>query len=478
MCPDRDAFCLKCGVNDGSVTRFMLRFSQMPSARGFAIANIALFRSGWMKSTDHSSKSMLSKLSRPGRNCGRQLRNRLSRITRAGIALAGIALAVCTLLYVAPRAEAQQPDVSNPQTGLALQSFEQLASRAQAAMDADRTQEAIGLYEQAVALRPTFSEGWWELGTTFFDEGQIAKAHDAFLHFVSVEHRQPGPGFGMLGLTEFELKDYQKAIIAFERGRQLGLGDNSGFIERVFYEDGVAYNYLGQPEVALARLKYAAEKIASEHHDAPKDAVLANTELVDAFGLAGLHIAKLPTEIPPDKKEMVREAGNAQALIAMQDQVTAAEELKQFVALYPSEPGVHYMYAVFLLKNDRSAAIAEFQREIDIAPKETPAYIQIALEDLKNGDYQQGLKYAQKAIALAPGNFIAHVACGRLWLNLNNTDKALIELRTAVKLSPKSPDAHFALSRALFRAGNKPEAAKEQAEFERLKALADAADRE
>jgi len=345
-------------------------------------------------------------------------------------------------------------------------------------MDANRTEEAIGLYEQAVALRPSFSEGWWELGTTFFDAGQIAKAHDAFLHFVSVEHRQPGPGYGMLGLTEFELKDYQKAIIAFERGRQLGLGDNPGFIERVYYEDGVANNYLGQHEIAVARLKYAAEKVAYEHHDAPKDAVLADTDLIDAFGMAALHIAKLPADVPAEKKAMIREAGNAQAMIAMADQVTAGEELKQFVALYPNEPGVHYMYGVYLLKEDRASAIGEFKREIEVAPKYLPAYIQIALEDLKNGDYQEGLKYAQNAIALAPGNFVGHVACGRLWLNLNNTDNALKELRIAVKLSPNSPDAHFALSRALFRAGKKPEAAKEQAEFERLKGLADAADRE
>jgi tetratricopeptide (TPR) repeat protein len=426
MRPASDAFCLTYVAIERTISRFLFRFSHMPGANVF----------------------------------GR------------------LALAACALLCAAPPANAQQPDGATAQAGAASQSFDQLVARAQAAMDANQTEEAISLYERAVALQPTFSQGWWELGTTFFDEGQIAKAHDAFLHFVSVEHRQPGPGFGMLGLTEFELKDYQKAIIAFERGRHLGLGDNNGFIERVYYEDGVASNYLGEHEIALARLKYAAEKIAYENHDAPKDAVLANTDLIDAFGLAALQIPKLPSEIPADKKEMIREAGNAQAMFAMQDQVTAGQELKQFVALYPNEPGVHYMYGVFLLKEDRASAISQFQREIEIAPKYLPAYIQIALEDLKNGDYQEGLKFAQKAIALAPGNFVAHVACGRLWLDLNNTDSALKELRLAVKLSPSSPDAHFALSRALFRAGNKPEAAKEQAEFERLKALADAADRE
>jgi tetratricopeptide (TPR) repeat protein len=476
VCAESGAFCLDYGADAVSVSLFVPLFNDIPGAKDFAGTTIALSGFHGMKLNADSHESM------PMENNDIVLplergwkRNRIRLVGM--MALAGCAF-LCAARPAQTQQQAQHPEVLNPQTGLSVQSFEQVASRAQAAMDANQTDEAISLYEQAVALRPSFSEGWWELGTTFFDEGQIAAAHDAFLHFVSVEHRQPGPGFGMLGLTEFELRDYQKAIIAFERGRQLGLGGNAGFIERVYFEDGVANNYLGEPELAVKRLKYAANEIAYEHHDAPKDAVLANTELIDAIGLAALHIPKLPTEIPADKKELIREAGNAQAMIALDDQVTAGEELKQFVALYPNEPGVHYMYGVYLLKEDPESAVGEFVHETEVAPKQPPAYIQVALLDLKNGDYQQGLKYVQQAIALAPGNFIAHVACGRLWLNLNNTDKAVMELRTAVKLSPTSPDAHFALSRALFRAGKKPEAAKEEAEFERLKALADKAVKE
>jgi hypothetical protein len=50
------------------------------------------------------------------------------------------------------------------------------------------------------------------------------------------------------------------------------------------------------------------------------------------------------------------------------------------------------------------------------------------------------------------------------------------ELRVAVKLAPGSPDAHFALSRALLKAGKDAEAARERAQFEHLKTLADAAE--
>jgi len=94
------------------------------------------------------------------------------------------------------------------------ESFEKLAERARAAMDADRIPEAIRLYERATELRPDWPEGWWHLGTLLFDASRFREARDAISHFVSTEKKQPGPGFGMLGLSEFQLKDDAKALAA------------------------------------------------------------------------------------------------------------------------------------------------------------------------------------------------------------------------------------------------------------------------
>ena len=356
-------------------------------------------------------------------------------------------------------------------------SFEKLAERAHAAMDADRLPEAIQLYRRATALEPSWSEGWWHLGTLFFDAGRFAEARDAFVHFVVVERKQPGPGFGMLGLSEFQLKHYVKALAALERGRKLGLGTDQAFITTVSFHDGILNALLGKPEVALERLTLAANEIAAAHPEAPKDAVFADLKLLDAFGIAALRIPKLPSGLTAAQLPLVRQAGRAQAFVALQDRVAAETEFKQLLALYPSEPGVHYMYGVFLLKEQPSLAIDEFRREVAVSPSHDAARIQIALESLRTADYEQGLKYAREAVALAPRNFVAHVACGRLWVAVGKTSRALEELRTAVKLAPGSPDAHFALSQALSEAGRSHEAAHERAEFERLKALVDAADR-
>ena len=356
------------------------------------------------------------------------------------------------------------------------ESFEKLAESAQAAMETDQVPEAIRLYTRATTLRPNWPEGWWHLGTLFFDGGRFPEARDAFAHFVSVERKQPGPGFAMLGLSEFQLKNYPKALVALERGKKLGLGTDQAFIHTVLFHDGILYNLLGEPEIALQRLTLAANQIAAANLDAPKDAVFANLELLDAFGVAALRIPKLPSDLGDAQVPLVRQAGRAQALIALQDNVSAEAEFKQLLALYPSEPGVHYMYGVFLLKEHPSFAVDEFRREIEISPSHAVARIQLALEFLRTADYDQSLKYAREAVALAPQNFAAHVAFGRLWLALGKTDSALQELRAAVKLAPGSPHAHLALSRALYKAGQKAEAAREQAEFDRLKALSDEAD--
>src|SRR5438445_172909 len=113
--------------------------------------------------------------------------------------------------------------------------FNELVARAQGAMDADQVPEAVRLYYRATTLRPDWAEGWWHLGTLLFDSGRFPEAREAFAHFVVVERKQPGPGYGMLGLSEFHLKHYHNACAALERGIQVGLGDSPAFTRSVLY---------------------------------------------------------------------------------------------------------------------------------------------------------------------------------------------------------------------------------------------------
>ncbi len=351
------------------------------------------------------------------------------------------------------------------------QSFDELAAKARRALEADRVEEAVSLYTQATKLRPGWSEGWWRLGTLHYDARRFPQAREAFSRFVEVERKQPGPGWGMLGLCEFAARRYPEALTALERGIRLGIGTNPEFGRLVLYHAGILNSKLGRWEIALLRLTLVLNRTAAARPGVPSRAFLSDRELADAFGIAALRLPWLPAELPPAKAALVQQAGRARMLFELQDWPAADEEFRKLAAEYPAEPGVHYAYGVFLVKNRPADALAEFRREIEISPKDVDARLQIAFECLRTGDYAQGRKYAAEAVELAPAHFAAHVANGRLLLALDEVGPAVRELELGVRLAPESPDARLALSRAYVLANRPADAARERAEFERLQEL-------
>ena len=65
---------------------------------------------------------------------------------------------------------------------------------------------------------------------------------------------------------------------------------------------------------------------------------------------------------------------------------------------------------------------------------------------------------------------VCHLELGRAQLKSGNGAAALKELLIAERSLPESADVHFQLSQAYRRAGQRLEANRELAEFERLKA--------
>ncbi len=355
------------------------------------------------------------------------------------------------------------------------ESFDELAARARHALEGERVDEAIQLYGRATKIRPDWSEGWWRLATLLYDTRRFTEARDAFTRFTERENKA-GPGYAMIGLCEYRLKRYREALTALDKGLQLGIGPNREFAREALYHDAILDSLLGRPDMAIKRLTLLMNQAAAAHPGAGTESLLGDLEAVDALGIAALRIPMLPADVPSGKSALVRQAGRAQALLALQDLTAAAKEFKQLIASYGQEPGVHYMYGVFLLKQNPPEAMAEFRKELEVSPNDVDARVQIAFECSRTGDYALGLKHGGEAVKLSPGNFAAHLALARLWLAADNTGRALEEAQTAVKLAPGSPDAHFTLSRCYAQSNRPQEAERERAEFQRLQQLAERAE--
>src|SRR5947209_4573797 len=104
---------------------------------------------------------------------------------------------------------------------LRAEEFQELASRASAAREANNVAAAIGLYGKALDANPKWEEGWWFLGTLLYDSDQYAQSRDAFQHLVAL-NTKAAPGWAFLGLCEFETGDYSSALQHIDRALSLG----------------------------------------------------------------------------------------------------------------------------------------------------------------------------------------------------------------------------------------------------------------
>jgi predicted Zn-dependent protease len=180
----------------------------------------------------------------------------------------------------------------------------------------------------------------------------------------------------------------------------------------------------------------------------------------------------LPNQVDPSKDALISAAGQIGELEALEDFDAAKAGFAQLVRDYPTTPFVHYAYGAMLA--DLSLypeAERELQEEIKINGESAMPYMQLAYIYIRLEQYNEAVPVARKAVQLTPNFFATHYLLGRALLGLGRVYESITELSIAERLGPFSPDVRYNLARALARAKRPREAAKEQAEFERLNAM-------
>jgi tetratricopeptide (TPR) repeat protein len=360
------------------------------------------------------------------------------------------------ILSTASIARAQsKPRVAPPAKAMSAADLEGLRKRADEARTSGRLVEAIELYKRAVAQDPSWIEGFWYLGTSYYDTDQAAPCRAAFARVVKA---QPGNGaaWAFKGLCEFQLKAYDAALPDLVKAQDVGIGEPAGLVPVARYHRALLFARSGQYEGAL--------QIYSDLGRAGADA----ETLTEPVGIALLRLPFVPAEVPPAKRDAVIAAGRA-GLAALSGRVEVAKQAyEDLVTRYPDVPNVHYAYAGFLLRDHPDDALVQFREELRRSPDHAPAMVQIAQELIKRGDFEGALPFAAGAVKAAPRNFLAHRVLGQVKLAAGDVAGAVTELEAAAALEPSSPSIHYHLARAYQRAGRKSDADRERAEFTRL----------
>jgi len=347
-------------------------------------------------------------------------------------------------------AQAPVPQGTHTQGPRAVGSFDRISKEADSARQAGRIDDAIALYKRGVALRPSWEEGWWFLGSLYYDQDNYEAGRDAFRRLTAI-NSQVGLTWAMLGLCEYNLRQYEPALAHLGHGISLGLSDSQEIADVARYHVALLLVRSGEFELALKELT----EFSRRGLDQPK--------YVEAVGLAALRKPLLPEELPPSDRALVLEAGRAM-FDAMARRVKDAEsDFRLLLDRFPNTPNIHYLYGSFLLNEDAERALAEMKKELEVSPNHVPALVAIAAELLRGQEYRGALPYAEKAVETDVNSFAAHAILGRALVE-GDIDKlrGVKELETARTLQPLSPQVRLALGTAYAKVGRNADAARER----------------
>jgi tetratricopeptide (TPR) repeat protein len=330
-----------------------------------------------------------------------------------------------------------------------------------------REERIIQMYAHgAAAVSPgpaqgAASEEQWNLAMQSYSAGHFPEAITALKAYVA---RNPnnGTAWAVMGLSEYEIKDYTNAWIHLQRGQDLGLS--------------------GSPEsVQLARCRLATLLNRNAEFDRATELLATEAgsgahseEIQFALGMALLRIPLLPDQVEASKIDLVRTAGDVAALLQDSKYDEAFPKLQTLLRQYPDTPFLHYAYGTALVAlSQYDDAEAQFRKELTISPSSELPHVGLASTALKTRRPADALPSAQRAAQIAPDSAEAHYLLGRSYLELGQEEKAVQELETARRLAPDSPEVHFNLAKAYAKANRPEKAEQERAIFARLNALAE-----
>ena len=326
--------------------------------------------------------------------------------------------------------------------------FEELAARAAAARDSNDAVHAVELYKAALAVNPKWPEGWWFLGTFFYDGDRYAEGRDALRQLITLQPNA-APALQILGLCEFETGDYAAALQHIQLG--MSSAASSPQMEGVLrFHRALLLTRTRQFDSALREYVWFASK------------EIRNPQLITALGLASLRTPLVPSEVAAGQKGLFDQAGQAAYLSISGDFPSARLALEELVKRYPDEHYVHYLWGCFLLASEPETAMNELRRELKITPGSGAANAMIAWTLLQQKEAAAALPYAKAAAEHEAEASLAQYVFGRALLEQGDVGEAILHLKKAESIDGTNLDTHVLLATAYSKAGEAAEARQER----------------
>jgi tetratricopeptide (TPR) repeat protein len=328
------------------------------------------------------------------------------------------------------------------------QSFDEIEAAAKRAWEEKRDNDAIRLVQQGLKQMPDWDEGFWYLGSIFYEQTKYNDSRDALRHYLARNPKR-GVGWALVGLCDYKLREYVHADENLQRALALGMGGRLELQGSVYYYSALLFT----------RQERFEESAAYLYHLRRKDGGLqVNVPLDIPMGLNALKNALLPEELPADRVELARQAGAAIFARFEERRDEAKSIFAQLLKQYPDEEGLHYQYGLILLGDHAAKGVSEMDAAMQLSPSDSAPHISLAqyYQDLEQ--YDKATVHADKALELDPASVPAHLLKGQLLSAEGDASAAIAELESTRKMSPGDSQVLWALMRAYHKAGRNEEA--------------------
>jgi tetratricopeptide (TPR) repeat protein len=302
-----------------------------------------------------------------------------------------------------------------------------------------QTEQALGLFREAVTLKPDFAEAHCNLGITLVETEQIPEATAAFRKAVALKPDFAEAHCG-LGIAFAARGQIPKAIAAWRKAVAL----KPDYAE-AYCNLGVAFERIGQLPKAIAAYREAVAlkpDFANAHYKL--GVALEKTgqlpEAIAAYRPGAIPKHARSRRISRDARQSPRGRGRS-----------SQQSYREAVALKPDDDALaHYNLGVVSAKARQfPEAIAAFRKSVALKPDDAQAHYNLGLVLERTGQRPEAIAAYREAVALKPDDVQAHYRLGCVLQNTRQLSEAIAAYRKVIELKPNFAEAYCNLGDAL-----------------------------
>jgi tetratricopeptide (TPR) repeat protein len=297
--------------------------------------------------------------------------------------------------------------------------------------------EAIGFYRVALAIRPTSSAAYNNLGNALREQKKLPEAIAAYHKAIEVDPKFAGAYYN-LGVALSDQKKLPEAIAAYYKAIEI--------------DPKLAFAYGGLGN-ALREQKELPEAIAAYHK-----AIEIDPKLAPAYGGLGSALReqkKLPEAIAAFHKAIEIDPKYASAhknlgailCDGLRDYENAAASFRKAIEVDPNDAWAYFNLGNALLNQKRlPEAIAAYGKAIELDPKNHKAYSNLGNALFNENKLDEAIAAYHKAIEINPNFALAYHSIANALYSLQKMDEAIAAYGKAIELDPNSHWSHNQLA--------------------------------